>query len=218
MKVIGGYKDGTDIFIAMERGELDGRCGGLVTVIKATRPDWFTARKVNVPVVISDKRSAEFPDSPTVMEFVKDEKTRRTLELVMLAQTLDRPMMAPPGVPEARVRELRAALEATVKDPAFLAMAAQRNLSIDLTDGATMTHTLERAFATPPDVIEAAREAMGGRYRVASRCVVGCLGRAVMGCRPGAFTTAACEAPYRRSGRVACRLWNEAFLTMLMHS
>jgi len=163
MRVIGGYKSGTDIYLAMERGEVDGRCGGQLTVIKATRPDWLTEKKINVPILIAEKRSALFPDTPTVMEFVKDDATRRQLELLMVAQSMDRPVLAPPGVPPARVKELREALHATVRDRAFLADVERRNLQVDLVPGEVMSRMLERAFAAPPEVIAAARETMGGR-------------------------------------------------------
>jgi tripartite-type tricarboxylate transporter receptor subunit TctC len=163
MKVIGGYKAGTDIYLAMERGEVDGRCGGQLTVIKATRPDWLTEKKIHVPIIIAEKQSTVFPDSPTIMQFVKDDGVRRQLELVMLGQTMDRPVLAPPGVPELRVRELREALAAVVRDDAFRAEIERRNLHIDLVSGEEMTRRLERAFASPPDVIAAARETMGGR-------------------------------------------------------
>ena len=163
MKVIGGYKAGTDIYLAMERGEVDGRCGGQLTVIKATRPDWLTERKINIPILIAEKRSALFPDTPTVMEFVKDEATRRQLELLMVSQTMDRPVLAPPGVPAARVAELRDALVATTRDDAFRAEVERRNLQVDPVRGEDMTRMLQRAFSSPPDVIAAVRETMGGR-------------------------------------------------------
>ena len=121
LKVIAGYKDGTDVYLAMERGEIDGRCGGQLTVIKSTRPQWLSEHKISVPILIAEKRSAEFPDTPTIMEFVKDEATRQQLELLMVAQNLDRPVMLPPGVPAARVEELRQAFDATMVDEAFRA-------------------------------------------------------------------------------------------------
>ena len=163
MKVVGGYKAGTDIYLAMERGELDGRCGGQLTVIKATRPDWLTERKINVPILIAEKRSAEFPDTPAVMEFVRDDFIRRQLDLMMITQNLDRPVMAPPGVPAARVKDLRDAFDATMTDPAFLADIAKRNLHVEPVRGEEMTRALERAFSSPPEVIAAARDIMGGR-------------------------------------------------------
>jgi tripartite-type tricarboxylate transporter receptor subunit TctC len=163
MKVIGGYKSGTDIFLAMERGEVDGRCGGQLIAIKATRPDWLTEKKINVPIMIAEKRSKVFPDSPTVMEIVKDDAVRRQLELVMVAQSIDRPVLAPPGVPPARVQALREALASVTRDRAFQAEIERRNLHVDLVPGEEMTRKLEGAFASPPEVIAAARETMGGR-------------------------------------------------------
>ena len=163
MKVIGGYKAGTDIYLAMERGELDGRCGGQLTVIRATRPDWLTERKIHVPILIAEKRSALFPDTPTVLEFVRDDATRRQLELLMVSQTMDRPVLAPPGVPADRVTMLRAALDAVMRDDAFRAEIERRNLQVDPVRGEEMTRMLQRAFAAPPEVIAAARETMGGR-------------------------------------------------------
>ena len=163
IKVIAGYKDGVSVYIAMERGELDGRCGGQLTVIKATRPHWLTERKFRVPILISEKRSPLFPDTPTIMEFVKDQPTRQQLDLVMLTQTLDRPVMLPPNVPAERVKQMRAAFDATMADPAFRAEIERRNLHVDPVRGEEMTKAFERAFALPEEIIAGAREMMAGR-------------------------------------------------------
>jgi tripartite-type tricarboxylate transporter receptor subunit TctC len=163
MKVIAGYKDGTDVYLAMERGEIDGRCGGQLTVIKSTRPQWLTEHRINVPIVIAEKRIAEFPDTPSIMEFVNDEPVRRQLALLLISQNLDRPIMLPPGVPAERVSELRAAFDATMADPAFRADIDKQNLHLAPTGGAEMTAELMNAFALPPEVIAGAREMMGGK-------------------------------------------------------
>jgi tripartite-type tricarboxylate transporter receptor subunit TctC len=76
---------------------------------------------------------------------------------------MDRPMLAPPGVPAERVKELRDAFNATMHDPAFLAEAKRRTLQLDPVSGEEMTATLQRAYSAPADVIEAARTTMGGR-------------------------------------------------------
>ena len=163
IKVISGYKDGTAVYIAMERGEIDGRCGGQLTVIKSTRPYWLTEHKIRVPILIAQKRSAEFPDTPTVLEFVKDEPTRQQLDLVMLTQVLDRPVMLPPGAPAERVKELRDAFNATMADPAFRADIERRSLHVDPVRGEEMARAFARAFALPPEIIAGAREMMGGK-------------------------------------------------------
>jgi tripartite-type tricarboxylate transporter receptor subunit TctC len=162
-KVIAGYKDGTDVYLAMERGEIEGRCGGQLTVIKSTRPQWLTQHLINVPIVLADKRSPDFPDTPNILEFVHDEATRQQLDLLMISQSLDRPVMLPPGVPAARVKELRDAFDATVADPAFLADVERKNLHVDPVRGEEMAAALGRAFALPPEVIAGARDLMGGK-------------------------------------------------------
>jgi tripartite-type tricarboxylate transporter receptor subunit TctC len=163
IKVISGYKDGTAVYIAMERGEIDGRCGGQLTVIKSTRPHWLTEHKIRVPILIAQKRSAEFPDTPTILEFVKDEPTREQLDLVMLTQALDRPVMLPPGAPPERVKELRDAFNATMADPAFRADIDRRSLHVDPVRGEEMARAFARAFGLPPEIIAGAREMMGGK-------------------------------------------------------
>jgi tripartite-type tricarboxylate transporter receptor subunit TctC len=162
IKVIGGYKGGGDIDLAIERGEIDGRCGGHFWALKALHPDWWAERKVAVPILIAEKRSPELPDTPAIMEFVKDDATRAQLDLVLVAQNLYRPVLLPPGVPPARVQELRDAFDATLADKAFRADAEKRKLNVDPVRGEDMARQLARAFAFPPDVVAAVRDIMGG--------------------------------------------------------
>ena len=115
-----------------------------------------------MPIIIAEKRRSDLPDAPAIIEFVKDEATRQQLELMMVAQNLDRPVLAPPGVPAERVSELRAALAATLADPEFRADIEKRNLHIDPVRGEDMAAAYARAFAFPPEIIAAVREVMGG--------------------------------------------------------
>ena len=80
-----------------------------------------------------------------------------------MAQNLDRPLLAPPGVPAERVKELREALDATLADAAFRADIDKRQLQLNPTRGEEMTRALGRAVSFSPEVIAAARETMGGR-------------------------------------------------------
>ena len=161
IKVIGGYKAGSDIDLAMERGEIDGRCGTHLTTYKSLHPAWMAERKIILPVLVAEKRRADYPDTPTVMEFVKDTTTRQQLELVMITQNVDRPVLAPPGTPAERVKELRDGLMATLADSAFLAEIEKKNLFVDPVPGEQMAREFAKAFAFPPEIIAAVRETMG---------------------------------------------------------
>lgn len=161
-KIISGYKDGTDIYLAMERGEVEGRCGGQIAILRAKRPDWLTEHKIRVPVVIANTRHPMFPDAPAVMELAKDDITREQLDLINTSQTLDRPVLMPPNVPERLVETLRDAFKATMEDPAFRAEVEKRNLTLDPVYANEMMTLLRRAFAASPAVIEAARKTLEG--------------------------------------------------------
>jgi tripartite-type tricarboxylate transporter receptor subunit TctC len=160
IKVISGYKGGNAIYLAMERGEVQGRCGGLVSSINATRPDWFASRKVTVPIQVAINRNAQFPDVPAVVELAKDERTRNILRLALAAEDMDRPILAPPGVPPERLGVLRAAFHDAMNDPGFIADAKRQRLEIDEVAGEKVAAIIAGTFALPPDIVKAANDAM----------------------------------------------------------
>jgi tripartite-type tricarboxylate transporter receptor subunit TctC len=160
IKVISGYKGGNDVYLAMERGEVHGRCGGLISSIKSTRPDWFPKKKVSVPIQIAVERDPEFPQSPALIEFAKDQRTKDILQLILAPMEMDRPILAPPGTPRDTVAALRKAFHDTMNDPAFIAEAERQHLEIQEVEGDRIARLLQGAFALSPDVVKAANEAM----------------------------------------------------------
>lgn len=160
-KVIAGYKDGTEVYLAMERGEVMGRCsGGQISSINSFRPDWFGEGKINVTILVTPKRSPKFPDVPTVTEFVKDERARQLLKIMFAPQYMGRPLVAPPNVPEPRLAALRKAFHHAMNDPEFKVAATQRQLELSEVDGKTLHEVLDETFAIPKDVVKEAVEAM----------------------------------------------------------
>ncbi|MGH7247934.1 MAG: Bug family tripartite tricarboxylate transporter substrate binding protein, partial [Pseudomonadota bacterium] len=160
IRIIGGYVGGNDIYLAMERGEVQGRCGGLISSIRSTRPDWFPQHKVHVPIQIAEARNPLFPDVPAIAEFARDEQTKKILRLLLAPLQMDRPILAPPGVPAARVAALRAAFHAAMNDPAFIAQAEKDRLEIREISGSRVAKILNRAYAMPPEIGKAAKAAM----------------------------------------------------------
>jgi tripartite-type tricarboxylate transporter receptor subunit TctC len=163
MRIVSGYGDGVAILMAMERGEVEGRCGGMLTVLKATRPDWIAERKFTIPIVLSDHRLKDYPDSPSLLEMVSDSRLRLMLQLIFAQQKIDRPLLAPPALPPERVAELRAAFDATMADPEFVRDAKGRNLTLDPITGAEVAEIIRQAYDTPPEIVAMAREALGNQ-------------------------------------------------------
>ena len=160
MKVVSGYKGGNEIYLAMERGEVDGRCAGLVSSINATRPDWFSQHKVSVPIQVSLARDPLFPEVAAAGEFARDERTRQILQVLTAPQDMDRPLLVPPGVPAERIAALRAAFHATMNDPGFLEEAKRQRLEIKELAGDKVAQIIGDAYALSPDIIQAASEAV----------------------------------------------------------
>lgn len=156
MKVITGYAGGNDINIAMERGEVHGRCGGLVAGFRATRPAWIDEGKILVPIVIAAERDPTFPNSPTIMEFAasKDEHTKNVLGLIFATQKIERPFFGPPSMPDGAVADLRTAFESTMKNPAFLEEAKKLKLEIAFVSGDDVKKAVDWAYTMPANVLE----------------------------------------------------------------
>jgi tripartite-type tricarboxylate transporter receptor subunit TctC len=160
IKVISGYQDGNDVYVAMERGEVDGRCGGLYSSIASTRPDWFPENRVYVPVQIAMERDPRFPDAVAIGEMAEDELTKQVIELVLSPMEMDRPLLAPPGVPADRVALLRTAFHAAINDPGFIGDAARVQIEIKEISSDRVEEVLQRAYSMPADVVAAANNAM----------------------------------------------------------
>jgi tripartite-type tricarboxylate transporter receptor subunit TctC len=161
-KIISGYKAGHEVYLAMERGEVQGRCGGSLSQMKSIRPEWFPQNKVTVPVQLALERSPALPDVPAITEFVKDVRTKQILQIVLAANEMERPIVTPPGVPADRVAALRIAFGKAIKDPEFLADAEKQGLEIDEVSGAEVQELIRSTFDLPADVIKAAGEAAAG--------------------------------------------------------
>jgi len=160
IRIVSGYKGGNDVYLAMERGEVTGRCGGLYSSINSTRPEWFARNMIAVPIIIALKRTPRFPDAPAVVEFVKDQKTRQVLEVALAPQGMDRPILAPPGLPAERLATLRKAFMAAMNDPAFAAEADKQKIEIAAVSGEDVARIIETVFAAPAEVVQMAKDAM----------------------------------------------------------
>jgi tripartite-type tricarboxylate transporter receptor subunit TctC len=162
LKLVSGYPGGNDMTLAIERGEVDGRCGWSWGSIKATRPDWLQgSQKISILLQLGVERSPELPDVPSAYEKAADQRQKDIVKLVVSRQIVARPFAAPPGLPEDRKEALRKAFDATMKDPEFLKEAKTMALEIAPVSGAEIEKLIADLYATPKEVIDQARVVMG---------------------------------------------------------
>ena len=160
IKIVSGYNSGAEVDLAMERGEVQGRCSIGASSIDSTRPEWFAKNLVSVPVQVSLRHDPRFPNAPTLLELAQDEQTRRILRVLLSYEEMERPLLAPPGVPPERVAALRSAFHEAMSDPGFLAEAKRLNIGVEELSGDKIAAILSDAYALPSDVARAARNAL----------------------------------------------------------
>jgi tripartite-type tricarboxylate transporter receptor subunit TctC len=159
LKLVTGYHGTSDIILAIERGEVDGRCGWSWSSVKSTRPSWIPEKKLNYLFHMSEVKAPELQHIPTIHEFANG-RQKQILRLVTSRQTMGRPFAAPPGVPADRAAALRSAFMATLKDPAFLAEADKLKLEVNPVSGEDVDRLISELYATPKDIVEEARTAI----------------------------------------------------------
>jgi len=132
IKQVLGYPDSPSIFLAVERGEVDGRTFDLSSV-KATRPAWLTPAS-GYRVLLQFARLTRHPDLPEVPTARELATTDAARELIAFAEapllSMARPFAAPPGIPADRANALKAAFLAAHRDRTFLDEAGKLGLDI----------------------------------------------------------------------------------------
>jgi len=161
-KLVGGYRSSTEVYLAIERGEVEARVSNGWSGDKGIVAPWVRDGKARLLVALTLKKSRELPELPLVTDFVRDPADRQVLELILYGGLWGRPFALPPDVPKDRVAALRKAFGDMMRDPEFIAEAQKLDLDLDVMDGTQIDEILGKAYASPPDIIEAARKAIGG--------------------------------------------------------
>jgi tripartite-type tricarboxylate transporter receptor subunit TctC len=150
VKVIPGYTDSGVLFLAIERGEIDGRTVGL-SAVRANKPDWLKPNGLGRVLVVFGRatRHSDFPDAPTARELARNAEDRALIEILEIPYALSRPFAAPPDVPADRAKALQEAFMATHKDPAYLAEAEKLGIEISPIGADDVLKMIDKIAKTP---------------------------------------------------------------------
>jgi tripartite-type tricarboxylate transporter receptor subunit TctC len=152
-KVVTGYPGGNEITLALERGEVEGYCGWALGSIKTRAPEWLTDGKIKTLAQFTLSKP-DLPNVPVASDLPPTPAGRQAIDVLAADSVLAWPLLAPPGLPAERIKELRSAFDAMMKDPELVAEAARQKLDVDPVGGVEMQALIERLYATPPDVLE----------------------------------------------------------------
>src|SRR6476659_2992967 len=132
LKIVSGYQGNSTMVIAMERGEVDAVTNSWDSW-KSLNPAWLAEKKINL-LVQTEPKSKELA-IPSVQELARNEDDRKVIQLIVSGDALGKPLATAPNVPAERVKALREAFDATIKDPEFIKAASAARIEINAISG-----------------------------------------------------------------------------------
>ena len=155
---VSGYGGSTEEILAVERGETDGLCGAWTSL----PAEWIAKHEI-VPIIRSGPIASPDlpPDVPYIVDIAPTAQDRQIIRILMASEEVSRPYIVSAAVPADRVKILRAGFDAVMKDPDFLADADKQRLPISPESAAEAAKTVDDIYATPADVVAAARKIAG---------------------------------------------------------
>lgn len=161
-KIVAGYKGMADILLALERGEVQGICGYDWTGLKAVRPQMVADGAFNflLQTPVEPVPELDALNVPNASDLTTSAQDKAALELLVGQQLFGRPYAVAPEVPADRVALLRKAFQDVMKDKIFLAEVEKLKLTVSYASGEDVQALIEKMYASPPGVIERAKEAI----------------------------------------------------------
>ena len=157
-KIVTGYPGGNDVDLAMERGEVEGRCGWSWTSVKGLHQAWLDRNDINILYQMGLSKHRDLPDIPLVIDLARTDEERAILKLIFARQVMAWPFLAPPGTPGDRVEALRKAFLQTMQDKDFLAEADKAGLEITPVAGEDIQKLVQQVYGTPATIVRKAAE------------------------------------------------------------
>jgi tripartite-type tricarboxylate transporter receptor subunit TctC len=152
-KIVTGYPGGNDIDLAIQRGEVEGRCSWSWTSLKGLHQSWLDGNDINILFQIGLSKHRDLPHIPLVIDLARTEEEAAILRLIFARQVMAWPYVAPPGTPADRVDAMRKAFMQTLQDRNFLAEADKAGLEITPVAGEDIQKLVSRVYATPAAIV-----------------------------------------------------------------
>jgi tripartite-type tricarboxylate transporter receptor subunit TctC len=152
-KVVGGFPASSDVFLAMERGEVEGICESLDSV-RNRKPEWIANKTIAVLFQGGAAPNPELKDVPFVLDLARSADAKQAIEFLYAGQGIGRPFVAPPDLPAERLKMLRDAFDATMRDADFVAEARRSKLDLEPEDGEHLATLIKKIYATPRPIVE----------------------------------------------------------------
>ncbi|MBI1218588.1 MAG: hypothetical protein GC186_08570 [Rhodobacteraceae bacterium] len=158
MNIVPGYSDRGEVYLAMERGEVDGWASTIDGLAQGEPARMLADGTMKVLLHLAWTSHPSFPDVPNLSTFVTDPQIKALFDFFLLPFQAGRPLAVPKEVPQDRLDVLRKAFDDTLKDPDFLAANAAKDYAVDPINGQAVADIVTKLYATPAAQLTQARK------------------------------------------------------------
>jgi tripartite-type tricarboxylate transporter receptor subunit TctC len=152
-KVIAGFPGGSEMNLALARGEVDGRGTFSWTSLKPNYKEWIESGDYIMLFQMGLRKHRDLPDVPLVIDLAETEDLKRLLKIQFTAFELGRPIFAAEGVPADRIATLRKAFDDSMKDKDLQLEAEKSDQEVNPMTGQEMQEIFKEIYETPKELI-----------------------------------------------------------------
>lgn len=156
-RTILGYGASGDVWLATEKGEVDGNCN-VWNSMKSQRPQWFSQHQANILLQFIKVKHRDLQDVPTLFEFATSDDEKKALDFLTAAEAISRSVAGPPCIPADRPEALRQAFMATMKDPELIEAAKTAQPELAPVSGEAAANVAAHITNSPQDAIDLAKK------------------------------------------------------------
>lgn len=147
-KVVSGYSSSSDIMLAIERKEVDGRAGSYSSI----RP--FIDRKLVHPMLRARATEPGIEKLPIDESLAPNPRAKAIMALRSAPEVIGRPYVMTPGTPPELLRTMRDAFAKAIADPALVAEAKKAKAELEYVSGDEAVKVMKEVLDQPEDVVK----------------------------------------------------------------
>jgi tripartite-type tricarboxylate transporter receptor subunit TctC len=152
-KIVVGYPGSAAVYLAIEKGEVDGAGSSPWTSWKASRPQWVRDKQIVPLVQVGLKSDADLADVPRLIDLAQNDEQQKLFTFVSAPAAIERPYAGPPGMPPEILTIYRRAFDGMVKDARFRDDVRRLGLDLDPQSGEEVAKIVAGIVGAPPAIV-----------------------------------------------------------------
>lgn len=148
LKIVSGYSSSSDIMLAIERKEVDGRAGSFSSI----RP--FIDRNLVRPVVRARATEAGIEQLPVDESLAPNPRAKAIMALRSAPEVIGRPYVMHPNTSAEHLQIMREAFANTIKDAELVAEGKKAKMNLEFVHGDEAVKVMKEVLSQPKDVVD----------------------------------------------------------------